>query len=104
MSLSVNSISKCRVRISLAVALFACLISWLIVGETSPLADYFLWHVEIPNLWSALHVVPYLIIMIFRPAPFDEAITFILVFLQWLLIGYVLARLICRIRHPTDSH
>ena len=91
-----DTISKCRLRLSLSVALGACLVSWLVIGETSPFADYFLWHVGIPNLWSSLHVFPYLLMMIVQPSFFEDVLLYGSVFLQWLLIGYVLARLVCR--------
>jgi hypothetical protein len=95
-----NATSKCRLRLSLGVALGACVGSWLIVGETSPFADYFLWHVEIPNLWRTMHSVQYLIIMIFRPQILEEVILYVSIFVQWLLIGFVFARLVCRRHQP----
>ncbi len=89
-------ISKCRTILSPGIALGACFINWLIMGESSPLADYFLYHVEIPNLWRVLHILPYLFVVIFRTQIIEVAIYYFLVFLQWLLLGYVVALLVCR--------
>ena len=82
----------------MGVALGASLVSWIIVGQTSPLANYFLWHGALPNLWRRIHTLPYVIVLISRPPILEEAIEYFLVFLQWVLIGYVLARLACRNR------
>lgn len=94
-----TTIAKRRLTFSLGVALCACFVSWLIVGEASPLSDYFLDHVEVPNLWSALHVVPYLIMVIARPPFFEEGVLYLSVFLQWFAIAYLTAKLIWR--NPT---
>ena len=91
-----NTVWKRRIRLSFGVALSACLLSWLVVGETSPFADYFLAHVGVPNLWRTIHTVPYLIMVIFRPAVWGDPILYLLVFLQWLLIGFLLSILILR--------
>jgi hypothetical protein len=87
---------KRRMKFAIGLALCACLVSWLIVGETSPLSVYFLEHVELPNLWMTLHTLPYLVLVIFRPMLLGDVVLYALVFLQWFLIGYLLALLIFR--------
>ena len=42
-----------------SVALFGCF-EWLLMWESSPLHHYFLYHVELPNLWRKLHMIPYI--------------------------------------------
>ncbi len=93
---SMTTGSKCRTRFSIGFALCACLASWFIVGESSPLAGYFLTHVEIPNLWYALHTIPYLLGLLLPSNVFTELVIDAAIFLQWLLIGYLLARLFCK--------
>ena len=78
------------VRVTLGIALSASLVSWLVVGETSPLADYFLWHVEIRNLWLTVHRLPYLIVLILRPPFFEDAVEYLLVFLQLKTLGCIM--------------
>jgi hypothetical protein len=96
--LTMNAIWKCRGRLSFGIALSACLLSWLVIGETSPFADYFLRHVEVPNVWRAIHTIPYLIMVIFRPAIMAQVILYLSIFVQWLLIAFALSLLVCRPR------
>jgi hypothetical protein len=80
---------------SLGFALFAVLVDWLVLGETSPLKPYFMYHVTIPNFVGRLLVLPYFALIIFRPRPpFEEIIGYGLEFIQWLVVGYVLIKVI----------
>lgn len=88
--------SSCKTKFSIGFALCAMLTTWLVLGDNSPFKEYFLYHVTIPNLFRGVLIIPYLILMILRPTVFADAIGYILVFLQWLLVGYLFARLICR--------
>jgi len=83
-------------KISLSFALLLSLVTWLILGENSPFKGYFLQHVLIPNLWGQLLIVPYLILIIVRPRFWVDQISYALIFLQWLLFGFVLSLLVCR--------
>lgn len=91
-----SALSKCRIRISLGFAFGASLVTWLVLGDTSPFKEYFIHHVTVPNMLRQLLIVPYLILTILNPDVFGDAIGYLLEFLQWLLIGYLLARLICK--------
>jgi hypothetical protein len=88
--------TKCRVLFSTAFAIFACLVFWLVSGEGSPLREYFLYHVEFPNLVGRLFLLPYLALVIVRPEPgFNEnALGYGLAFLQSFAFGYFLSLLI----------
>src|SRR2546423_15142506 len=77
---NMQPIWKRRFWFSISLALAACLLSWFIVGVNSPLADYFLRHLTILNLWQTIHTAPYLIMVIFRPAVWGDAILYLLVF------------------------
>lgn len=91
-----TTVSKRRAIVSLGLALGMILLVWLVQGESSPFYEYFLYHVAIPNIVMGMHVIPYLIIVIWRPMIYGEAIAYVLIFLQWLLVGYLLSRLIIR--------
>jgi hypothetical protein len=92
----VRGLSICRAKISLSFGLAGCLISWAIVGEKSPLRLYFLYHVAIPNLWARLHTIPYIVIVVLRPTMFADAILYFFIFIQWAIIGFLLALLVCK--------
>lgn len=75
-----------------------CILTWLILGERSPFYEYFLYHVTLPNLVRQILIVPYLLMMIVNPstATGDAVVSTTVEFLQWLLVGYLLNRVICR--------
>ena len=87
---------KPRLVFSALLALGAILITWLLQGESSPLADYFLWHPGLRNFWAILNAVPYIVAAILT----DESIVLftILQFIQWFIIGFVLWSLFVRRR------
>lgn len=95
-----SSVSKFRMSFAFIFAIAATVIVWLLLSDSSPLYFYFLYHVTIPNMMRKLIVVPYVIMMILRPARFGDDLAYALVFLQWLLVGYVLAILLSRKRDP----
>jgi hypothetical protein len=88
------SVRHRRIAFTTSVALCACFVAWIVTGETSPLADYFLYHTAIPNMWMKLHIIPYLIQVIVRPEIFPYLFAYGLVALQWMLVGYLVSRLV----------
>ena len=85
---------KFRLMFSGAVVIAAFVSGWLIFGASSPLRDYFLFHVTIPNLWMTLNLLPYLSAFIFSGNPHSFGImgyvVAVSVFIaQWFTIGYV---------------
>lgn len=92
------SLSKYRVVFSVAFSVVMCFLVWLVLGDSSPFAAYFLYHVTLPNLLRQLLIVPYLVLMIANPSTpmADSVLVTILEFAQWCLIGYLLSRLIFR--------
>jgi hypothetical protein len=78
-----------RLRFGLIFALVATLVTWLMLGENSPLEGYFLFHVAIANLVLKLLVVPYSVVMVLRPLIWADAISYALIFLQWLIVGFL---------------
>jgi hypothetical protein len=75
----------------------SCIVAWIVTSERSPLADYFLYHTAIPNIWAALHTVPYMIGLVIRPELLpEELVLYGLVSLQWMLVGYGISRVVYR--------
>ncbi len=69
----------------------ATFVSWIIVSENSPLAEYFLWNPSVRNQWGILNFPIYLIIIFLNPTSYLEPIvTFLLMLIQWTIIGYFL--------------
>lgn len=75
-----------------AFAVVALGLSWLIQGQTSPFHDYFIWHVDLPNLWVKFHTIPYIIALVFRSALVYGA----MFVAQWFLIGWLFSTLLKR--------
>ena len=75
------------------VAVGALFLNWLLLGETSPFEEYFLWHVGIPNFWRALNAVPFIAgAVIGRSHAGPEPVLFIILqFIQWFIIGLLLS-------------
>lgn len=90
--------SKPRMIFTLLFALIATTVTWLVLSHNSPMADYFLFHVGIRNVVGRMLFVPYLILLMLNLDTPDAAdlVSYVLAFLQWLLLGYVIARLILR--------
>jgi hypothetical protein len=70
----------------------ALVVSWLIQGQTSPFYKYFIWHVDLPNLWVKLHTIPYIIALIFR----SELVYWVMFVAQWFIIGLLFSTLLRR--------
>ncbi len=86
---------KRRLVFSVLLSLGAILITWLVHGESSPFANYFLWHVGLRNFWTALNAVPYIVTAILTD---DSVILFtILQFIQWFIVAFVLSTLLSRV-------
>jgi hypothetical protein len=75
------------------VVLVALLLSWLIMGDSSPFHDYFLWHVGLPNLWAMTMFVPYLIGAMIEGNPHSpsELIIGLALIIQWFVLGWLLS-------------
>ena len=90
-------ISTCTVCLSIGLALVVMGITWLVLGEMSPLREYFSYHVAVPNFVGALLPLPYFGLMILRPPNgVQDLVGYGLEFIQWLSIGYLVALLLCR--------
>ena len=85
--------TKFKLIFSGMLALTALVLNWLLLHDTSPLHQYFIWHGDIPNLWAALNIVPVLVSAIVAGDPHSgsEAVYLIADILQWFIIGYLLS-------------
>lgn len=84
---------KFQLVFSSLVVLCALLVTWLIMGDSSPLHDYFLWHGDLPNTWAMTTLIPYIFSAMIAGNPHSPA-TAIFIFaliIQWFLIGFLLS-------------
>ena len=74
--------------------LVVLLAHWLILGRSSPMSEYFLWHVGLPNVLRGLNVFPAVVAAVLsHNHGGGDAIVFMPLFLiQWLVIGFLLSR------------
>ena len=75
------------------VILTAILLTWLILGDSSPLHPYFLRHGAIPDLWSMTMIVPYIVGAMIEGNPHSpsELIVGLALIIQWSVIGWLLS-------------
>ena len=81
-----------------AFSVAICVAYWFVLADSSPFKNYFLYHVELPNMFRSLTMVEYLVIMAINPK--SELVGWIIVdvmtYLQWLIVGWILGRAIFR--------
>jgi len=95
---------KFQLVFSLLVVLSALFLTWLILGDSSPLHNYFVWHVTLPNIWTMTVVVPFIFSAVLSGNPHSQpmVIAMIASVVQWSIIGFLLSiplsRLFVRMR------
>ena len=85
---------KPRLLFSLVVAVGAVLVNWLILGDSSPLHQYFLRHGSgIEDSWLALNFIPVLLAAVVsrNPGGGDEFLYVVLLFVQWFTIAFLVS-------------
>ena len=84
---------KARLIFAGVFLLVGLLAHWLVLGRSSPLSDYFLWHVGIPNILRALNGIPAIAAAVLSHSHGggDEIIFIPLFLIQWLAIGFLLS-------------
>lgn len=75
-----------------AFAAAALLVTWLTEAESSPLYDYFIWHVGFPNFWALINTIPYAVAIVFQ----SELVYLLALAAQWALAGLLLHSLLWR--------
>ena len=91
---------KARLYFAGAAVLFAYAAGWLISGESSPLHEYFLWHVTVKNCWMAANLLPVIAAAVAagNPHSWDERVFHLAFAAQWFVVGYLVAPLASTLR------
>ena len=84
---------KFQLIFTTTVVVVALLLTWLIMGDSSPFHDYFLWHVGLRNAWGMTMLVPYIISAIFEGNPHSpsELVVGLALIIQWTVLGWLLS-------------
>jgi hypothetical protein len=84
---------KFQAVFSLLVMIGALVITWLILGDSSPFHNYFLWHSDMADIWQVTTVVPFLLSVMISGNPHSPpmAIFFLALIIQWSVFGYLLS-------------
>jgi hypothetical protein len=84
---------KFQLVFSSLVVLCALLVTWLIMGDSSPFHDYFLWHVDLPNTWAMTTLIPFIFSAMITGNPHSPSIAIVIfaLIIQWFLIGFLLS-------------
>jgi len=74
---------------SFFVAVSAIIISWLLTGESSPFAEYFLQNPSLPNFWGLINFPSYIAGSLAgnNLHSVNELVVWAVFFIQWFLIG-----------------
>ena len=80
--------------------LMGLLLTWLILGDSSPFHNYFLWHGTIPNLWAMTMILPYIVGAVFEGNPHSPSILIVglALIIQWFVIGWLLSIPVAKLR------
>ena len=75
------------------VVILAELLTWLIMGESSPFQEYFLWHPGLRNMWGMTMLGPYIIgaLIAGNPHAPSEVIVVVASIVQWCFLGWLLS-------------
>jgi hypothetical protein len=86
---------KSRLIFSGIFAFGAFIGDWLMLGDSSPFHNYFVWQGDLPHLWIVLNILPVIgsAIAAGNPHSGSEIIYAILLVIQWFIIGFLLSGL-----------
>ena len=89
-----------RVAFTLVCVALVFIGDWLIHAERSPLHEYFLWHVAIPNAWITINRFPYFLGIAFSGNIHQSSLAGYMLGLgiQWGVVGLVSSLLLVRAR------
>ena len=82
------------------VALIALMVNWVILWDSSPFHEHFLWHTELPNWWLALNLLPAIgsAVVAGNPHSGSEIVYGIFLLLQWFIFGFLLSGALLALR------
>lgn len=83
---------KRRLLLGAGCGVASLAVTWLLHFESSPLKNFFTWHVWLPNQWTLVNV-PALFLGIIISGNHSSYMIIVLValFLQWFAVGWVLS-------------
>ncbi|SRR6266496_3015659 len=89
---------KERLIFSSLIALGAVLLTWILHGESSPVADYFLLHNGFPNFWLTLDALAFILGAVISGSHAGSPLVLftILQIIQWFIVAFVLFGIVSR--------
>ncbi|HSE22380.1 MAG TPA: hypothetical protein VLB68_12015 [Pyrinomonadaceae bacterium] len=92
--------TKFRLIFSGLIAFGALIVNWLVLGDSSPFHEHFLWHGALPNLWMAMNFVPVICTAIVAGDPHSgsEIVYGFVLFIQWFILGFLLSGALLALR------
>jgi hypothetical protein len=92
--------TKFRLIFSGLLAFGALAVNWLVLGNSSPFYEHFLWHGDLPNLWGALNIFPAIgsAIVAGDPHSGSEIIYGFMLVIQWFIFGFLLSGALLALR------
>ncbi len=82
-----------QVVFSSLVVVAGLTVTWLLLADSSPFHEYFLWHTGIQDVWQITVIVPYIVSAMIEGNPHSPSmVIFILVLIfQWIVVAWVLS-------------
>ena len=92
--------TKFRFIFSALLAFGGLIVNWLILGDSSPFHEHFLWHADIPDWWGAMNIVPVICSAIVAGDAHSgsEIIYGFMLFIQWFIVGFLLSGALLALR------
>ena len=96
---------KFHIVVAALVLLLAFLVNWLITAESSPFANYFLWHVGLSNMWAGLNFIPAVVAAIASGNVHggNMFVFYVGFCVQWLLVGFILSFVLLLFRFKREE-
>ena len=87
---------KHRLIASGVIALGIVVLTWLVHGESSPVADYFPSSIALRNLWMLFNAVPFIVgaVLSGSHGGGPDVLFVILQFVQWLVVAFFVLTLV----------
>jgi hypothetical protein len=84
---------KFRLIFSGLLAFGALTVNWLVLGDSSPFHEHFLWHGDLPDLWVAMNIVPVIVSAVVAGDAHSgsEIIYGFMLVIQWFIVGFLLS-------------
>jgi len=98
-----NTVRFRRLVVTAMCLALAVVFGFLVSAEESPLHEYFLWHVKVPNVWWKINLPAMMVGIavshnVHQP---DEVASYVAFIAQWSLIGYLFSLFLVR-RPPAN--